>query len=88
MSEDEGPAALQVIVVDEPRPAVGEVAFPLLVVEDLNEVQRLAATFLFHHDTHQGIPPQSADEAGGSGRRTSPSARRCTTKVVNPCSEM
>jgi hypothetical protein len=56
-SEDKGPAALQVVVVDEPRPTVGEVALPPLVVEDLDEVQRLAATALFHHDAHQGIPP-------------------------------
>jgi hypothetical protein len=38
MSEDEGLASLQVIVVDEPRSAIGEVALPLLVVEDLDEV--------------------------------------------------
>jgi hypothetical protein len=38
MGHDEGPAALQDVVVDEPRPAVGEVALPLLVMEDLDEV--------------------------------------------------
>jgi hypothetical protein len=87
MSADEGPAALQVIVIDEPRPAVGEVALPLLVVEDLDEVHRLVAAALLHHDAHQGVPPHGADETRGSGRRTSHPARRCTTKVVNPSSE-
>jgi hypothetical protein len=35
-------------------------------MEDLDEVQRLAATTLFYHDARQGIPPQGADEAGGA----------------------
>jgi hypothetical protein len=38
VGHDEGPAALEIIVIDEPRLAVGEVALPLLVMEDLDEV--------------------------------------------------
>jgi hypothetical protein len=87
MSEDKGPATLQVVVVNEPRLAIDEVALSLLVVEDLDEVQRLAAIALFHHDARQGIPPQGANKTGGSGRCTSHPARRWTMKVVNLCSE-
>jgi hypothetical protein len=65
MGHDERPAALQVVVIDEPCPAVGEVALPLLVVEDLDEVQGLAATAFFHHDARRGVPPHGADETGG-----------------------
>jgi hypothetical protein len=42
VGQDEGPTTLQVVVIEELRPAVGEVDFPLLVVEDLDEVQGLA----------------------------------------------
>jgi hypothetical protein len=57
VGQDERPAPLQVIIVVEPRLAIGEVTFPLLVVEDLDEVQGLAAAALLHHDARQGVPP-------------------------------
>jgi hypothetical protein len=38
VGQDERPSPLQVVVVEELRPALGEVALPLLVVEDLDEV--------------------------------------------------
>jgi hypothetical protein len=38
VGQDEGPAPLQVIVDEELRLALGEVALPLLIVKDLNEV--------------------------------------------------
>jgi hypothetical protein len=42
-----------------------QVALPLLVVKDLNEVQGLTATALFQHDARQGVPPHVADETSG-----------------------
>jgi hypothetical protein len=38
VGQDERLDPLQVVGVEEPRPAVGEVALPLLVMEDLDEV--------------------------------------------------
>jgi hypothetical protein len=64
VGQDEGPAALQVVVVDELRPAVGEIALPLLVVKDLDEVQGLATATLLHHDARRGVPPHGTDKAG------------------------
>jgi hypothetical protein len=64
VGQDERPAALQVVVAEEPHPAVGEVALPLLVMEDLDEVQGLAATALLHHDARRGVPRHYADKAG------------------------
>jgi hypothetical protein len=43
VGQDERPAPLQAVIGEELHPALGEVALPLLVVEDLDEVQRLAA---------------------------------------------
>jgi hypothetical protein len=51
----------------------------LLVVVDLDEVQGLAATFLFHHDARRVVPPHSADETGGERQ-----ARLCTQPADAP----
>jgi hypothetical protein len=34
-------------------------------VEDLDEVQGLAAAAILHHEAHRGILPHRADEASG-----------------------
>jgi hypothetical protein len=56
-------------------------------VEDLDEVQGLAATAFFTMMLVGGFLPMVPTKLAGSGRRASHPARRCTTKVVNPCSE-
>jgi hypothetical protein len=53
-------------------------------MENQDGVEPLAATALLHR---QGVSPHGADEAGGSGRRSSHPARRWTMKVVYPCFE-
>jgi hypothetical protein len=70
VGQDEGPAALQVVVVDELRLAVGEIALPLLVVKDLDEVQGLATATLLHHDAHRGFLPMVPTKLAGSGRHS------------------
>jgi hypothetical protein len=80
VGQDERPAPLQVVVVEEPRPAIGEVAFPLLVMEDLDEVQGLATAMLV------GVFfPIVPTKLAGSGRRSSHPASRCTMEVAYPC---
>jgi hypothetical protein len=86
--QDERPAHLQVVVLDELRLAVAEIAFPHAVVVNLDGVQRLAAAAFLHHGMRQRVPPRVSTHLKGRGRRTSYPARRGATKVVNPCSEV
>jgi hypothetical protein len=70
VGQDEGPAALQVVVVDELRLAIGEIALPLLVLKDLDEVQGLSTATLLHHDARRGFLPMVPTKLAGSGRHS------------------
>jgi hypothetical protein len=54
-------------------------------VEDLDEVQGLAAAAILHHEARRGVLPHRADKAGGEQRLSLHLASRCTTEVANPC---
>jgi hypothetical protein len=54
-------------------------------MEDLDEVQGLAAAAILHHNARRGFFPIMPMKLAGSDRRSSNPASRCTTEVVNPC---
>jgi hypothetical protein len=84
MGQDEGPSPLQAIVGEEPLPPPGEVALPLLVVENLDVVQRLSAAAIFMKLVG-GFFPIMPMKLAGSGRCSLLSASRGTMAVANPC---
>jgi hypothetical protein len=85
MGQDEGPSPLQAVVDEEPLLPPGEVALPLLVVENLDIVQGLSAAAIFNHEARWGFFPIVPMKLAGSGRRSSLSASRGTMAVANPC---
>jgi hypothetical protein len=55
-------------------------------VEDLDEVQGLAAAAFLHHDAcGGGFFPIMTTKLAGRGRRSLHPASRCTTEVAYPC---
>jgi hypothetical protein len=82
--EDEGPAQLQVVVLNEPRSAAVEVAFPLAIVEDLHGVRWLTTADSSRMACVSTSPPIVLTNLKGRGRRTSHPARRGARKVVYP----
>jgi hypothetical protein len=85
VGQDERLAPLQAVVGEELLPAPGEIALPLLVVEDLNVVQRWPPLPSSTMKLVGGFFPIVPMKLVGSGKRTLHPASRGTTEVANPC---
>jgi hypothetical protein len=55
VGQDDGPSSLQTVVDEEPLPPPGKVALPLLVVEDLDVIQRLSAAAILDQEAGWGV---------------------------------
>jgi hypothetical protein len=88
VGEDEGPAQLQVVVLNELWLAVAEVSLPLIVVEDLNMVRWLFSAALLHDGMRQHVPSHHVDEPEGEQEAHLAPARRGARKVVYPFTEV